>query len=121
MCLPSSFQFWFLLNRGLRTLKVQWQRPTVASPLADRAHCREYVSTREAATTPVVVQSTSSTRDEECHATSTPPVEMSSPSSQAQQPAACSLDTRTLAPGWAVYCNDRGQHYFWDAENQAGR
>ena len=133
---------------GLRTLRVQWQRPTFASPFADGAQCRANIQLHEA---------TSPKRSDRADGASTVPSATSSPSKPSKlspstnrsepadlepaqtepaqpaprdhsetrsEPAAQASTTPAkarppLAPGWASYCDDNGREFFWDAEHQA--
>eukprot|EP00439_Symbiodinium_sp_Y106_P019681 s4304_g2.t1 len=131
----------------LRTLRVQWQRPTFASPFADGAQCRANIQLHEA---------TSPKRSDRADGASTVPSATSSPSKPSKlspstnrsepadlepaqtepaqpaprdhsetrsEPAAQASTTPAkarppLAPGWASYCDDNGREFFWDAEHQ---
>lgn len=154
----------------LRTLRVQWQRPTFASPFADGAQCRANIQLHEATSpkrsdradggTSTVPSATSSPskpskpspsmnrlepeptqtepepaepaesaeraehaeaaepaprdRSGSCGNTETAPraKEPSEPEPATPEPA------RSLAPGWAVYSDENGREFYWDAEHQ---
>ena len=121
-------------STGLRTLRVQWQRPTIASPMADRAYGRENLrehhrgdlqqTPREAMTTPEASSPEAASPEQadtshEASGTATPPVAVSSPSRRVES-SMKEFDPQTLSPGWVICDGGRGRQFFWDAETQAG-